>query len=280
VNIRPGNTQTLQQLASDAQATYLGADPFPHIVWDNFFDTDYLSGLADTFPNLFEHPELEHFSNAKEIKSASQLEQGIPPQHLEFIHFLNSQPFIQFIQTLTGIREPLIGDPYLLGGGLHQIKKGGLLKVHADFNKHRTLGLDRRINVLVYLNKDWDSAYGGHLELWDPKMTRCAEKVLPVFNRMVVFSTTDFSYHGHPEPLTCPDDRTRNSIAMYYYSNGRPKSEVDVQNVSATTKFVSRPDSEHDRQAMRGFTKSNLIEWVKMCTPPIVWKALRSLNSK
>ncbi len=102
MNIRPGLIQGLDQLASSAQATYLGADPFPHIVWDNFFDADYLNGLAESFPNLFEHPELEHFSNAKEIKSASQLERGIPPQHLEFIHFLNSEPFIQMERLEMG----------------------------------------------------------------------------------------------------------------------------------------------------------------------------------
>lgn len=280
MNIQPGVTNSLEQLAQSAQPTYLAAEPFPHIVFDDFFDEAYLNGLAESFPNLFKNEDVEHFSNGKEIKSASHLEEGIPHPHLQFIHFLNSQPFIQFIQTLTGIKEPLIGDPYLLGGGLHQIKSGGLLKVHADFNKHRTLGLDRRINVLVYLNKDWDESFGGELELWDSKMTRCFRKVLPVFNRMVVFSTTDFSYHGHPEPLSCPDDRTRNSIAMYYYSNGRPKHEIDIQNVSATTKFVLRPKSSHDRQTMRGFTKSNAIEWVKMCTPPIIWKAIRTLNSK
>ena len=70
---------------------------------------------------------------------------------------------------------------------------------------------------------------GGHLELWDSGVKACEQRILPIFNRLVVFSTTDFSYHGHPDPLTCPDHRTRNSIALYYYSNGRPKSEIDVE---------------------------------------------------
>ena len=277
--ISPDNFLQLDDLAKKYRSIYQGAEPFPHIVLDEFFDPQYLGELALSFPNLFSDPELEQFSSQKEIKSASQLERGIPKAHLEFVHFLNSHPFLAFIQELTGIKEPLIGDPYLLGGGLHQIRAGGMLKVHADFNKHRMLGLDRRINVLVYLNKDWDESFGGHLELWDTKMKKCQHRISPLFNRMVVFSTTDFSYHGHPDPLSCPGDRTRNSIALYYYSNGRPRSEVDVQNVSATTKFVSRPNSIEDRKAFLSFDRTNLIEFAKLCTPPILWKALRSLRN-
>lgn len=276
--ISPQNHAGLTSLAEVHAAAYAQAHPFPHIVLDDFFEYDYLRGLARDFPNLLGNSELEQFSSQKEVKSASHLEQGIPEKHLELIRFMNSQPFIAFIQKLTGIKETLVGDPYLIGGGLHQIRAGGMLKVHADFNKHRMLGLDRRVNVLVYLNEDWEESYGGHLELWDAEMKGCQQRILPIFNRFVAFSTTDFSYHGHPDPLTCPGTRTRNSIAMYYYSNGRPKSEIDVANVSATTKFVARPQSIADKKAFLSLDRSNLIELAKMCTPPILWKALRSLR--
>lgn len=276
--ISPQNYTELSLLAEYHAASYQQAEPFPHIVLDNFFDSNYLKGLAQNFPNLLSDSHLEQFSSQKEVKSASHLEQGIPEKHLELIRFMNAQPFLSFIQQLTGIKETLISDPYLVGGGLHQIRAGGMLKVHADFNKHRLLGLDRRINVLVYLNEDWHESYGGHLELWDRKMKACQQRILPIFNRLVVFSTTDFSYHGHPDPLTCPEHRTRNSIALYYYSNGRPKSEIDVANVSATTKFVARPESTADRKAFVRLDRGNLIDMAKMCTPPILWKALRSLR--
>jgi Rps23 Pro-64 3,4-dihydroxylase Tpa1-like proline 4-hydroxylase len=276
--ISPQNYTELSPLAEYHAASYQQAEPFPHIVLDNFFDSNYLKGLAQDFPNLLSDSHLEQFSSQKEVKSASHLEQGIPDKHLELIRFMNAQPFLSFIQQLTGIKETLISDPYLVGGGLHQIRAGGMLKVHADFNKHRLLGLDRRINVLVYLNEDWHESYGGHLELWDRNMKACQQRILPIFNRLVVFSTTDFSYHGHPDPLTCPEHRTRNSIALYYYSNGRPKSEIDVANVSATTKFVARPESTADRKAFVRLDRGNLIEMAKMCTPPILWKALRSLR--
>ncbi len=56
----------------------------------------------------------------------------------------------------------------------------------------------RRVNVLVYLNKDWKAEWGGALELWDKQMKACEESVVPVFNRCVIFNTDADSYHGHP----------------------------------------------------------------------------------
>ena len=128
--------------------------------------------------------------------------------------------FLNFLQNITSIKEKLIADKELNGGGMHEIKKGGLLKIHSDFNKHPNLKLDRRLNVLIYLNKNWKEEYGGHLEFWDKEMKCCKTKILPIFNRMVIFSTTDFSNHGHPDPLNCPDLMSRKSIATYYYSDG------------------------------------------------------------
>src|SRR5215210_1660828 len=137
--------------------------------------------------------------------------------------------------------EGLIPDPYFGGAGPHQILPGGFLKVHVDFNRHPLLQLDRRLNLLVYLKEDWEEAYGGHLELWDREMTRCERKILPVFNRTVVFSTTDFSFHGHPVPLSCPEGRSRKSVSFYYYTNGRPAEER-----SEPHDTIFRKTHEHD----------------------------------
>ena len=137
----------------------------------------------------------------------------------------NSSAFVDFLQMLTGIEEALIPDPHYRGGGLHQIERGGYLEVHADFNQHPTFGLDRRVNVLVYLNHDWQSDWGGQLELWDRSMSRAVQRIEPQFNRTVIFSITDTAFHGHPDELRCPPSRTRQSLAFYYYSNGRPLEE-------------------------------------------------------
>jgi hypothetical protein len=145
----------------------------------------------------------------------------------DLLREFNSPGCLQFLETLTGIGN-LMSDPYFEGGGLHQIEPGGFLKVHADFNWHPRLRLDRRLNLIVYLNKDWREEYNGHLELWDRSMSRAVRKVLPVFNRAVVFSTTSWAYHGHPEKLACPSGQTRKSLALYYYTNGRPEHEKEA----------------------------------------------------
>lgn len=202
------------------------------------------------FPDL-SNAHSREFKNRKEVKFAGYGEQSFGPNTKIFMHFLNSEPFLNFLQILTGIKETLICDPYFSGGGQHEIKKGGFLKVHADFNKHPKLGLDRRINVLVYLNKDWNESYGGHFELWDEEMKNCVKKIPPTFNTMAIFSTTDFSYHGHPDPLNCPSNMSRKSLALYYYSNGRPKNEINDGLENHSTIFKERLNGDADRKAFK-----------------------------
>ena len=196
------------------------------------------------------------------------------------MHYLNSEPFLEFLQILTGIQEPLISDPYFVGAGQHEIKKGGLLKVHADFNKHPTLHLDRRINVLVYLNKDWKEEYGGCFELWNEDMSKCGKKILPYFNRIAIFNTTDFSYHGHPDPLNCPEDRSRKSLALYYYSNGRPNHEINLGLENHSTLFKPRQGDIADDIAFSSKILNNPYSWkslIKDVTPPILLQAVKSI---
>ena len=140
-----------------------------------------------------------------------------------------SPPFLAFLEALTGI-GPLIVDPTLFGAGLHQILRNGSLQIHADFNSHRQLRLERRVNVFLFLNHDWDDAWGGELELWNRPMTQCEARIAPVRNRLVVFSSTDYSYHGHADPLACPPHRSRRSIAMYYYTRDRPQWKMVLGN--------------------------------------------------
>src|SRR4029078_5720896 len=130
---------------------------------------------------------------------------------------LNNRAFLGFLEALTGI-EGLIPDPHFEGGGLHETKRGGHLGVHADFNVHERLGLERRLNLLIYLNEDWEDEYGGSLELGDKDMSECAVEVKPIFARGVIFNHALDSFHGHPDPLSCPPDRSRRSIATYYYT--------------------------------------------------------------
>jgi hypothetical protein len=254
--------QALFKLAEDKHNEYLGVSPFPHICIDNFFDEPYLDEILNEFPNLDSGDE--NYNTTNELKFASKGEYRFGDKTREFMHFMNSQPMLEFLSKLTGIKN-LIPDPYFWGGGLHQIKRGGFLKIHADFNIHPTMRLDRRINLLVYLNKDWEEEFGGAFELWDDQMSRCEQKIFPLFNRMVIFSTTSTSYHGHPDPLNCHEGRSRKSLALYYYTYGRPEEEIKLGLEEHTTLFRKRKtdtDIEMDTADIdRSINRSNeLIE--------------------
>jgi hypothetical protein len=260
------NSAELLAAGRDWRASYVGAEPYPHICLDGLFDAALISRVAAEFPELGGKGDIR-FDDPNQLKLASRGEYRFGPVTREFVHYLHSQPFLEFLSALTGI-EGLIPDPYFIGGGFHEIKRGGFLKIHADFNKHPDLGLDRRLNLLIYLNEDWEESYGGHFELWDKEMKRCVKKFLPVFNRMVIFSTTDISYHGHPDPLNCPEGRSRRSLALYYYTNGRPRGEVSGAN-RITTQF--RPRAE-DTAKMRNYNR--VKDLVVNVTPPFLLRLL------
>jgi len=237
------NPTVLASLPTLASA-FQTAHPFKHVVIDRLFDADFLQQLAEEFYPTND-PRWQRFENDKEGKLAiSNSEQNLPLLTRDFVRELNAEPFLKYVAALTGI-DGLIPDPYLGGAGMHCIPRGGKLAIHADFNIHPLMKLDRRLNLLIYLNKDWHESYGGHLELWDRAMQHCVQRILPIFNRTVLFLTDDFSFHGHPEPLNCPPKHVRKSLAMYYYTNGRPESELQNSG-SHGTLFQERPyDHQH-----------------------------------
>jgi Rps23 Pro-64 3,4-dihydroxylase Tpa1-like proline 4-hydroxylase len=257
----------LHAIAARLGSEYRAARPFPHVVIDDFLPADDLAALVDELSAAGEIPHTQSFDNAEERKLATDDESRLPPAARHLLTQFNSAVFIEFLESLTGI-EGLIPDPHFTGGGFHEIKRGGFLKIHADFNKHRRLRLDRRLNLLLYLNRDWQEEYGGHLELWSTDMKRSERRVLPVFNRCVIFSTTDFSYHGHPEPLMAPEGVTRRSLALYYYTNGRPEEELSDDH---GTLFRARPGEPARARARM---------WLRRLLPPIVLDVLRHARTR
>ena len=235
------NNSDLEKIAAENSSKYLEARPFPSIVFDNFFNEEILNKILKDFPKNIKDIGNE-YNNKAEKKLSLNSPEKFSIETNNFINFLNSAPFVKFLNNLTGIKETLITDPYLIGGGLHELKNEGYLNIHADFNQHPSMKLDRRLNILIYLNNSWQESNGGHLELWDQDMKKCEKKILPIFNRMVIFSTTDFSYHGNPNKVKVDENNSRKSIALYYYSNGRPNSERKLGLHS--TIFRKRPGSK------------------------------------
>lgn len=224
-----------EELRALDPAAYASAEPFPHAVFHDVFSDELLDGVLSEFPA----PERMgiQFDEPEEVKSAESRWDAFGPSTQRLLTILNSAPFVDQLERITGI-SGLITDHHFRGGGQHQIRRGGYLGVHADFNHHLKLKVIRRINVLVYLNHDWDDAWGGQLELWDTAMTHPMVKVTPAFNTMVMFSTNSDSFHGHPDPLTCPPERARRSIATYYYT-AAPGALDDIDPHS--TLFRDRP---------------------------------------
>lgn len=269
------NPAVYEQLEALAP-TFAAALPFRHLAIDNLFDPDFLRGLeASYYPS--EDPRWHRFNDqSREVKLMIDEDSKFPPEVRRMVQTLNAAPFLKKLAVLTGI-DGLVPDPYFYGGGMHQIYRGGKLAIHADYNKHPIMNLDRRLNLLVYLNHDWEDAYGGHLELWDRDMARCERKIAPIFNRTVVFLTDDYSYHGHPDPLACPEGRCRRSVALYYYTNGRPDAEMDGE--AHSTLFKARPEEQFHANVGQAFRDAfgALGYELRMAVPPPVRQAAKRL---
>ena len=254
----------LDKIINKFSKNYLSASPFPHIVFKDFFNPDILNEVLNEFPDLSNNGNLynKHINSDKYASRGTNI---FNSPISNFFSFLNSEVFLKFLKKLSSMERSLIPDPYFLGGGLHEIKKDGFLNIHADFNKHKDLGLDRRLNLLIYLNKNWKEEYGGHFEMWDEKMEKCRKKILPEFNTFVLFSSTSYSYHGHPSPLNCPLDRSRKSLALYYYTNGRPKEEIIHGIENHSTLYQHKKNDK----------KLNVKKVLKEITPPVLIKLFR-----
>ena len=222
------------------------AIPFPHTVIDNLFDNDFLNKLNDRYPKDGEVAWWK-YDNIFERKLAFDDIRKLDKIFEEYFNVVNSFKFVKTLESLTGINN-LIADPSLRGGGLHRIKRGGKLDIHADFNYHKITGWHRRLNVITFLNKDWLESFGGHTEFWSIDMSRCITKVLPIFNRTVIFIASEYSWHGHPHPLTCPEDRERRSLATYYYS--LPDGHVNESSF-ASTNYQKLPDKIESKEVER-----------------------------
>lgn len=216
---------------------YQTAHPFPHIVLDDFFSRDSIEKVWNEFPKI-EDKGWIHYVHVNERKHGLNKLELIPVYTRDiFINELNGNRFKDYLEELTGIPN-LIPDRTIEGGGIHQSEKNGFLNIHADFTVHpHKKTWRRRVNVLVYLNKNWDNSYGGDLELWEKDMSKCAVKIAPIFNRVVIFNTDENSYHGFPEPINCPDDITRKSIALYYFTEENAGSFK-----RRSTNYRSRPN--------------------------------------
>jgi len=211
---------------------YRNAQPFPHVVLENFLENYAAEEALAEFPSV-NSGDWIHYIHINEKKFGKTNLATFEPTLSAIVDELNSSRFLQFLSELTDIKG-LFADHSLEGGGLHQTGPGGFLNIHADFTVHpHHRNWERRVNILIYLNKEWKHSYRGYLELWDRNMRRRVKKIAPIFNRCVIFNTDPDAFHGHPSPLACPEGMTRKSIALYYFTKDSRLAPIRSTNYKA-----------------------------------------------
>ncbi|KGN38806.1 2OG-Fe(II) oxygenase [Knoellia subterranea] len=233
--------ESLRARLPELAPSYQSAQPFPHVVVDDVLHPEAFARAVEEFPAIRD-PFWKGYLHVNETKYGNTQPDTWGTTLNAIAKEFCSPEFVSFLEELTGI-ENLLPDWSMDGGGLHQTLRGGHLNIHADFTTHHEkLNWSRRVNILLYLNEEWPEEWGGQLELWDQKMTAAQAKVQPAGNRMLIFTTSDDSFHGHPDALTCPDGVARRSMALYYFTE-------EAAPVRKATNYRARPEESGLKKA-------------------------------
>lgn len=245
-------------LGEEKAAQYQSGEPYHHICIDDFLPMEIIEKVRD---DIQEMPEGKSFDAPAEKLKTQYSPDRLPDYTRHLFQAFNSRAFIQFLEEMTGIKG-LIPDPYFMGAGIHKTLNGGYLNIHADFNVHKVMRVERRLNVLIYLNPPWKEEWGGSFEVWSKDMTEKVASFAPTENRMCCFSTGSDTFHGNPEPVNHPDGLPRQSIALYYYT-----ATWDEGRIEHTTLFKPRPGSKDVSEA-----REKRERLVKDVLPPVVYR--------
>jgi hypothetical protein len=220
------------------QEAYLGNSPYPFALFDDLFDDSILKEAINEIGDKNFPMDLRNIPS-EEVKGRSAFEsiEQIPEAVFRIFSVLNGGRFLDAVSKLSAI-DGLISDPYFSGGGINEITKNGKLAVHVDGTTHHKMGLKRRINAILYLNHNWDDSWAGFHEQWEPSNYhdkkiidrksdwKCIRMIKPIYNRLLIFTTNDFSWHGHTKLLNAPEGITRKSLITYYYTSSRPETDL------------------------------------------------------
>lgn len=247
-------------------ARFAQAQPFAHLAIDGLFNPDLLTlmeeefdlyGAASLKPNLGGHEAIYRAESKATMGPATKLYFGL----------VHSPLFLAFCEQVSGEAQ-LIADVSLRNGGYHETRQGGRFDVHLDFHVDTRSRLINRLVFITYLNKNWDEAWGGHLELWTKEA--CAARVAPLFGRTLLMRHSAISYHGHPQPLACPPERKRRSVCCYYYVH--PAAREPLLNDAKYSRFLN--------EETRGLSATKLKNALQLMTPPLLWNGIKALSDK
>lgn len=237
---------------------FLKNQPFNHVVIDNFFSQDIVNELVREFPDYNSTTWSVYYDNALENKKTCNNWNQFPAVTYRAFSYLCSEEFTSNLRILVG-NNNLIPDIGLHGGGWHAHTRSGRLNIHLDYSIHPKLQLERHYNIIIYLTPDWNSDWGGGLELWSHDVETnqpgyCVHTVENRFNRAVIFDTTQNSWHGLPKDLACPDGQVRRSLAIYYVSDPAPDA-----NPRPRALFAPYGDQHNDAQVLELIAKRSKI---------------------
>lgn len=233
-----GNWSRDPETVTKLRNFFTSADPFPYVMIPNFLNQEVAEQIEQEFPE----PTSDcwfRYNNPIERKLAMNHLNKLPLALQKVFFNLSSPETVALMCQLTGIPN-LEADPYLHGGGAHGHPRDGKLDMHLDYSVHPISGKERRVNLIVYLNRNWQPEFGGGLQLWDKGLKQCKVTVPIDFNIGVLFRTSDESFHGLPDPLKCPDTMMRKSVAVYYVSEPRPDATHRYK-----AQFFARPSDPH-----------------------------------
>lgn len=238
----------VDKLASD----FKNARPYRHVVIENFLSEETANKLFSNFPD--DADMSRHYKGLNEMKSEGSNFGAFDTAFSDVKKALNDENFRKTLEKITGITDVFSTDD-AMGSGVHQGRNGSYLDVHIDFNIHHLSNVHRRLNLLIFLNKNWKESYGGKLELWNADVTKCEQEYLPLFNRCVIFETSDISYHGYSK-ITIPANESRKSFFCYYYT--KPGKGIKYHD----TIFKARP-SEGTMKKVKTNVKETLKNNIK-----------------
>ena len=202
-------------------------DPFPNIIINDFLPIEIVRKAENEF---ISYKKTINSGNTRfqKTKMHSDDYANMPHTIKKIIYFFYSKDFVKLLETKFNLRN-ILPDWNFYGGGMHESFKGGFLKVHSDFLYIRKSKLKRVLNLLLYLNSNWQENWKGSIELWDKNMSSVRKSVAPEINNAVIFRTDMHSNHGFPEPLSCPENVSRRSIALYYYIKEKTLFPISIR---------------------------------------------------
>lgn len=204
--------------------TFVGTPPYPMIVLDNFLPKEIIQNLNNECQSTADLYWTQFTRNGSYMKECRNL--SVLPVASDFVNQMNSALILEWLSELTGIRD-LIPDPYIIGGGYSKSFTGDCLKIHTDFNWNEKLKLHRILSFIIYLTPDWDEDWGGDLQFTDFNREKVLQKISPKYNRAVIWRYHKLGFHGYPEPLTCPQNVSRNTFRLFYYYSNSTHLEDD-----------------------------------------------------